>query len=304
MRSPLVTRGSGSTAWRSLSRCPGGSRVGVRGAVPGCGAIGRTRLSIPVVRVLPHRCRCPHVSPGSGARGGSPVTVCGMTHSATPTLRARAGFALLLMGALLIGGCSDEADPHSGGHASGGGAASGGGTPDAEPDGVQMSGGYAVGPDGKLLKPSNAPIPVEPSPPASISEDTPAAAEDFARYFVAVAEYSWNSGDTTTLRAISTPECKMCTSIADDIDERNEKGGWSQGLEYKITELEPAVSHPYNQATQVIVLHITTSGTAAYDGSELSVLTPRDELVESHICRLSDKWRVCGGVGARDPDRT
>lgn len=225
-----------------------------------------------------------------------------MTHSATPTLRARAGFALLLMGALLIGGCSDEADPHSGGHASGGGAASGGGTPDTEPDGVQMSGGYAVGPDGKLLKPSNAPIPVEPSPPASISEDTPAAAEDFARYFVAVAEYSWNSGDTTTLRAISTPECKMCTSIADDIDERNEKGGWSDRLRYYIAETEPSFSHPHDADIQVVVLHVSTSYRATYSGASLGNGRTYDELVEVHVCRSSTQLRACGGGGARDPE--
>ncbi|MDN6429190.1 MAG: DUF6318 family protein [Propionibacterium sp.] len=225
-----------------------------------------------------------------------------MTHSATQTLRARAGFALLLMGALLIGGCSGEGDPHSGGHASGGGAASGGGTPDAEPDGVQMSGGYAVGPDGKLLKPSNAPIPVEPSPPASISEDTPAAAEDFARYFVAVAEYSWNSGDTTTLRAISTLECKMCTSIADAVDSRYQTGGWSSDLSYEVSELEPSLELPEAPSKRIIVLHVLTNAAASYENGRVAPLKDIHELIELHVCFNNGELAACGGVGARDPD--
>ncbi|MDN6794120.1 MAG: DUF6318 family protein [Propionibacterium sp.] len=225
-----------------------------------------------------------------------------MTHSATQTLRARAGFALLLMGALLIGGCSGEGDPHSGGHASGGGAASGGGTPDAEPDGVQMSGGYAVGPDGKLLKPSNAPIPVEPSPPASISEDTPAAAEDFARYFVAVAEYSWNSGDTTTLRAISTPECKICQSVIKDVESTNASGGWTEGLAYSIHELEPPVQDPNRPNRLATVLHIETGAHTTYREGALTNAASRRELLELHSCWDTVRWSACGGTGTDDPD--
>lgn len=220
-----------------------------------------------------------------------------MIHSATVTLRARTGFALLAVAAVALSACTGVGGPTSGATSSGGAAA----TPtDSAP---QMSGDYVVGADGKLLKPTDGPVPIAPTPPASITEDTPEAAEDFARYFVAVAEYAWNSGDTTELRAISTADCEMCTSIAEDIDDRTAKGGWSQGLTYDITETEPAILHPDDDSVRVVVLHVTTKVEATYTGSELRGPRNSDELVEIHSCPSGSGWQACGGGGARDPDK-
>lgn len=221
-----------------------------------------------------------------------------MTHSAAATLRARTGFALLAVAAVVLTACTGVEGLPSGEAVSGGA----GGTPTESTP--QMSGDYVVGADGKLLRPTHGPTPIAPTPPASITEDTTEAAEEFARYFVAVAEYAWNSGDTTELRAISTADCEMCTAIAEDIDDRTAKGGWSQGLTYDITETEPAILHPDDASIRVVVLHISTSGVSTYDGSQVSPLSVRHELVEVHTCPGVGGWQVCGGVGARDPEKT
>lgn len=222
-----------------------------------------------------------------------------MTHSSTATLRARAGFAVLAVGAVALVGCTTGNGTPSGTVQSGATAAGATGGPSSA---ESMSGGYRVGADGKLLKPDDGPVPVPPSTPASIGEDTPEAAEEFARYFVAVAEYAWNSGDTTELRAISTTDCEMCTGIAADIDEEVASGGWTQGLEYQVTSTETPTRHPNIDAAYVVIVHVTTRANRTYDGTSLSSLGDLRDLIELHTCRYNDEWRACGGVGARDPE--
>lgn len=218
-----------------------------------------------------------------------------MTHSATVTLRARTGFALLAVAAFALSACTGVSGPTSGGTSSGGAVA----TPtDSAP---QMSGDYVVGADGKLLKPTDGPVPIAPTPPASITEDTPEAAEDFARYFVAVAEYAWNSGDTTELRAISTSDCGLCQGLIDDIGQDTDSGGWTKNLVYQITEVETPVAHPDKLGAFAVLLHVTTHADAIYDGISLSSIDPHDELIELHTCIGSEGWQTCGGTGANDP---
>lgn len=218
-----------------------------------------------------------------------------MTHSATTTLRARTGFATLAVAACLVAGCTAVGGSPSGGASSGGAA----GAPTQSAP--QMSGGYVVGADGKLLRPTDGPVPIAPTPPASITEDTPEAAEEFARYFVAVAEYAWNSGDTTELRAISTEDCDLCQGVIDDIQKDADKGGWTRDLLYQITEVETPVSHPDKPGAFAIVVHVSTRADVIYDGVSLSSIDPHDELIELHTCLGSEGWQTCGGTGANDP---
>lgn len=222
-----------------------------------------------------------------------------MTHSSTATLRARAGFAVLAVGAVALVGCTTGNGTPSGTVQSGATAAGATGGPSSA---ESMSGGYRVGADGKLLKPDDGPVPVPPSTPASIGEDTPEAAEEFARYFVAVAEYAWNSGDTTELRAISTSDCEMCTTMADAVDGVARAGGWTQGMRYEITEVEPPIEHPNAEGTHVFVVHVTTQAERTYDGGTVGSIAEHQELIELHACRPRGEWNACGGGGADDPN--
>lgn len=219
-----------------------------------------------------------------------------MTHSATVTLRARTGFALLAVAAVALSACTGVGGPTSGATSSGGAVA----TPtDSAP---QMSGDYVVGADGKLLKPTDGPVPIAPTPPASITEDTPEAAEDFARYFVAVAEYAWNSGDTTELRAISTSDCGLCQGLIKDIRAESDSGGWTKDLTYTVHEIETPVQHPTRDEALATVLHIETSTHLAYRSNRLTSHDSQRELLELHSCWNSREWIACGGAGTDDPD--
>ncbi len=45
-----------------------------------------------------------------------------------------------------------------------------------------MSGRFEAGEDGKLLRPTDAPVPTEPESPASAREETPEGIEAFSGY--------------------------------------------------------------------------------------------------------------------------
>ncbi len=212
-----------------------------------------------------------------------------------PLVRALAVAATGLMAAATLGACSD-------GEQSSGAAVSSSPEPSAssspEPS---MSGGYVVGPDGKLLKPTDAPVPVLPETPASITENTPEAAEDFARYFVAVTEYAWNSGDTTRLKEISSDGCEMCSSFSSTIEDRVDKGGWVLGLKYKVLQIDSMGPHPEDSSRLIFVIHINSSAESAYTGSRIVLISPKDELLEMHTC-FSDSWIACGGGAGESTD--
>lgn len=217
-----------------------------------------------------------------------------MPHTGVPAPTTSRRLCAAAAGLALIGGlaCGCGSTP-----APSGDAATSGSPPRAQPS---MSGGYAVGPDGKLVKPSDAPTPTLPATPTTLTQNTPAAAEDFARYFVAVTEYAWNTGDTTTLREISTDDCILCDGMAHNIETRYGSGGWNQNLRYEITEVNSPLPYPGVPDKHVSILHVRTSVEARYDGYKLERVQPRDELIELHSCFMQS-WTACGGVGADDP---
>ena len=171
----------------------------------------------------------------------------------TDVLARTATAVALCLAGLAVSACStgaqSEEEAPSGTDVS---ASSGG---ESSPD-QSMSGGYAVGPDGKLLKPSTGPDPILPDTPASITENTPDAAERFARYFVAVTEYAWNSGDTTRLREISTEDCELCNSMTTSIESGYENGEWVQGLKYRVSQTDRPVPFPHESDKYAVLIHV------------------------------------------------
>jgi hypothetical protein len=166
---------------------------------------------------------------------------------------------------------------------------------------LSMSGGYAVGPDGHLLKPSDGPELQPPASPISIGDNTPEAAEEFARYFIAVTEYAWNTGDTAPLRKISTEDCELCNGMATNVEERYRKGGWNDDLRYEVTQADSPIPYPNVNDKYAILLHVTTSADASYADGHLDAIDPDKELIELHTCFI-EKWIVCGGAGADDAE--
>jgi hypothetical protein len=214
-----------------------------------------------------------------------------MTHAGVFT-RLLTVLAIGLAGCFLAG-CSNQG---SGNDPPSGAADPTGRSPTPE---LSMSGGYVVGPDGNLLKPSDGPEPQPPASPTSIGDNTSEAAEEFARYFIAVTEYAWNTGDTALLREIGTEDCELCNGMATNVEERYRKGGWNDNLRYEVTQADSPIPYPNVNNKYAILLHVTTSVDARYDGDRLDEHDTVKELVEVHTC-FTENWVACGGGGADD----
>ena len=167
---------------------------------------------------------------------------------------------------------------------------------------VQMSGGYEVGPDGKLLKPKG-PEPVLPKQTEGMKESNGRGAESFARYFVGVAQYAWNSGDVTEFRAISSDECEVCNGMIQAIESRFNNGGWTRNLKYLVTESREGVEVPGPDQRYAVPLRLTYSTDGEYTGTKLVPAQKDYMLLEVQACREIDSWIACGGGAQDDVER-
>ena len=101
-----------------------------------------------------------------------------------------------------------------------------------------MSGGYQIGPDGILVRPSQyaADTYTKPELPEEAKENTERGAEAAAEHYLALLVYAWNTGDTQPLADMSSPTSEFANGYINDIDERY-ANGWTYGLESKVTQI-------------------------------------------------------------------
>ncbi|CAM3532749.1 hypothetical protein E4A47_00850 [Micrococcus flavus] len=72
----------------------------------------------------------------------------------------------------------------------------------------------------------NVPKPVMPE---AVKEDTPEGAEAAVEYWWDAVYYLQQTNDPEPLKAVSTTECKICSSYIDTIDQIYTSGGWHTG---------------------------------------------------------------------------
>jgi len=80
---------------------------------------------------------------------------------------------------------------------------------------------------------ATAPPPTAPPLPAAATQDTPAGAQSFARYYIAAQDYANRTGDTDLLRSLGS--CKGCTATIDGIERFYEEGGSVVGGQLRVT---------------------------------------------------------------------
>ena len=99
-----------------------------------------------------------------------------------------------------------------------------------------MSGGYQVGPDGVLVRPSQfaADTYIKPELPEEAKENTERGAEAAAEHYLALLVYAWNTGDTQPLADMSAPTSKFASDYIKDVNEQY-ANGWNYGMESNIT---------------------------------------------------------------------
>ena len=101
-----------------------------------------------------------------------------------------------------------------------------------------MSGGYEIGPDGVLVRPTEhaASTYTKPELPEEAKENTEKGAEAAARHYLDLIVYAWNSGDTQPLVDMSDPSSNFATSHIANTKEMY-TNGWSFGNTATVQEV-------------------------------------------------------------------
>ena len=101
-----------------------------------------------------------------------------------------------------------------------------------------MSGGYAIGPDGVLVRPAEfaADTYAKPELPEAAKENTERGAEAAAEHYLALLIYSWNTGDTQPLANMSDPASNFAKNHIANTQEMY-TNGWSFGNSVTVKEV-------------------------------------------------------------------
>ena len=156
-----------------------------------------------------------------------------------------------------------------------------------------MSGGYAIGPDGILVRPAEyaADTYTKPELPEAAKENTERGAEAAAEHYLAVATYAWNTGDTAAIAALSDDASGFAQSLIKKID-ADYSNGWAYGKSLAIDHvllLEPVPANGSDVPPNTIGVKFSVT---AVDGTKCSgkQITVHDEEYQSTIS-LFMTWR-------------
>ena len=149
-----------------------------------------------------------------------------------------------------------------------------------------MSGGYAIGPDGVLVRPAEfaADTYSKPELPEAAKENTERGAEAAAEHYLAVATYAWNTGDTVALAALSDDASGFAQSLINKID-NDYSNGWAYGKSLTVDHvllLEPVPANGSDVPPNTIGVKFSVT---AVDGTKCTGtrITVRNEEYQSTI---------------------
>ena len=134
-----------------------------------------------------------------------------------------------------------------------------------------MSGGYQIGPDGILVRPAEyaADTYTKPELPEAAKENTERGAEAAAEHYLAVATYSWNTGDTAALAALSDDMSGFAHSLMNKIN-NDYSNGWVYGKSLTVDHvllLEPVPANGSDVPPNTIGVKVSVT---AVDGTKCS----------------------------------
>ena len=161
-----------------------------------------------------------------------------------------------------------------------------------------MSGGYQIGADGVLVRPAQyaADTYTKPELPEEAKEYTERGAEAAAEYYLAVATYAWNTGDTSAISALSGDASGFAQSLINKID-NDYSNGWVYGKSLTVDHvllLEPVPANGSDVPPNTIGVKFSVT---AVDGTKCSGrrITVRNEEYQSTIS-LFMTWQENGWV--------
>ena len=135
-----------------------------------------------------------------------------------------------------------------------------------------MSGGYAIGPDGVLVRPAEhaASTYTKPELPDEAKENTERGAELAAEYLLDTLTYAWNTGDTQLFEDITEPGDNFRETYIQNVDELYSHG-WmydNSSTVTRIVSVEPVTDPKWNAQPNtigVVLTIVATNGTSCVD---------------------------------------
>lgn len=108
----------------------------------------------------------------------------------------------------------------------------------------------------------------KPELPEAARQNTKEGFEAFTQYWFDTATYSFESGDSASLDAVSANDCKVCNSYISDIDQLRSSQGWASGPSWKISQFSSnMIRDPLAQVVGYFLLEESPSTIFATDGT-------------------------------------
>jgi len=136
---------------------------------------------------------------------------------------------------------------------------------------------------------ATTPPPTEPPLPATATQDTPAGAQSFARYWLSVLDYATTTGDTKLLRQVAS--CAGCDALADGIDTLRREGGRTTGGEITVRKATVA-SFAAGRAALVDVTYSRAARTVVTASGAQQAVAPERNTQLLITLRRSNSWLV------------
>ena len=127
-----------------------------------------------------------------------------------------------------------------------------------------MSGGYAIGPDGVLVRPAEfaADTYTKPELPETAKENTERGAELAAEYLLDTLSYAWNTGDTQPFAGITEPGEEFREGHIKNINALY-RNGWMYGNRATVTNIVSVLPvSPEEWGVQPNTIAVVFDGTA------------------------------------------
>ena len=170
-----------------------------------------------------------------------------------------------------------------------------------------MSGGYQIGPDGVLVRPTEhaASTYAKPELPEEARENTERGAEAAAEHYLALLIYAFNTGDTQPFADMSSPTSKFASDYINDVNEQY-SDGWNYGMESNITyvlRVEPVEANGNDVPQGSILVKFRTETYEGTSCTRTKVETPASKYKSTvtFIMTWQDgKWKEIQGRTVAD----
>lgn len=160
----------------------------------------------------------------------------------------------------------------------------------------QMSGRFEVGKDGKLLRPSSAPIPWQPQLPPAATQETPEGMEAFARYVLELVPYMWMSGNTEPLEKASLPECQWASELIRSTKEIYAEQGWIENASIEVLSSGAAQQSTDEPNLWSIDVEFRRSPMTGYNGESIRDFPEVAGTVQFSSRYQDNAWKLVSAV--------